>query len=73
MTIVTNFCDNFLAEYQSNGYLRMSDWHNFGSVSGVAYICLFAADKIVTGATEQDYVQFSKDLVNDIFIFKRPK
>ena len=44
----------------------MSDWHNFGSVSGVAYICLFAADKIVTGATEQDYVQFSKDLVNDI-------
>ena len=49
-----------MSEYQSNGYLRLSDWNNFGQTSGIAYICHFAADKIVQGSTEQDYLQFSK-------------
>ena len=64
--IVTNFCDQYLTEYNNNGHLRVTDWHNFGAVSGIAYICIFTADKIVTGSTEQDYVQFSRDLINDV-------
>ena len=44
----------------------LSEWHNFGHTSSIAYICIFAADKIVTGQTEDDYHQFAKDLINDI-------
>ena len=43
--------------------MRVTDWHNFGATSGIAWICMFAADKIVTGQTESDYLQFSVDMV----------
>ena len=46
-----------------DGFLRVTDWHNFGATSGIAWICMFAADKIVTGQTESDYLQFSVDMV----------
>ena len=64
--IVTNFCDSMVDRYNQDGHLYLTDWHNFGSTSGIAWICLFAADKIVTGATEVSYLQFAVDNVNDV-------
>ena len=46
--------------------MHVTDWHNFGSTSGIAWICMFAADKIVSGQTESDYLQFAVDQVNEV-------
>jgi len=63
---VTDFCDGMVTNYNTDGFLYLTDWHNFGATSGIAFICMFAADKIVTGTTEADYLQFAIDNVNDV-------
>ncbi|CBY35818.1 unnamed protein product [Oikopleura dioica] len=64
--MIIDFCTSFQSQYNADGYLRMTDWHNFGATSGVAYICLYAANHVVSGQTEADFVDFSKSLIIDV-------